>query len=249
MKAAEIYQLEPIEESYELYPIRRWFSNETSSLPDDANKRIKICVLVNNCFDGRRGWYMAVIRLDNKPFMIVQGAGRENDDHLGCFITDRSLYIQSETYLASLLPEDEVDTGGKTIIDENADVPELTSFYNADLSDYYDVAFTARFKVGDVVLAKITRNHLSYGADFVLARVRITNVKPHDKTMTYHGMQCDRRWADDWKPGTPGKMIVDPGKGCIGATFSDASVMRLSTDDDDPVSLETTSFKRCDSDE
>lgn len=76
------------------------FVNPEGMLP---NERVEVEIVHRADFDSRRYWQLATVWLDGAPFMVIQNAGREGDDHYARFITDPLLYQEAARYLRSLI--------------------------------------------------------------------------------------------------------------------------------------------------
>lgn len=69
--------------------------------PDD-NERVEVRFHYERWEDSRRFWAVASVWLDDRPFMLVQNAGREGDDHAKRFVTNRIAYADAVGYLTRL---------------------------------------------------------------------------------------------------------------------------------------------------
>ena len=145
MKPKELYALKPESCSHELGMLHGYYYNhvpelETDILPaEDPSKRVVLRWYKNFNFDGRRFWALAAVCFDGMPFMIIQNAGREGDDHHKRFVTDEHTYHQAVLYLKSiaLLP----DRGGpdKDVVDPDVDIKGLTDFYGNSLDGHFEM--------------------------------------------------------------------------------------------------------------
>lgn len=99
------------------------------------NERVTVRVVHRTDFDPRRYWQLATVWLDNIPFMVIQNAGREGDDHSARFITRTLVYQEAARYLRSLIAmfdgaveKDEIDADEeRTDLDEfYGDTPRTT---------------------------------------------------------------------------------------------------------------------------
>lgn len=77
--------------------------------------------------DGYRVWKLASLWLDDKPFMVIQEAGRGGRDHSQKFITDIETYKACVDYLQSFCPV--VNPEYLDIYNQDDDIPNLTSFF------------------------------------------------------------------------------------------------------------------------
>jgi hypothetical protein len=219
MKAKDLYALPPIRTSKELWSYIQLFPNFNSNdFQTNECAEIEERFYAENSYDGERCFILSVLAFNNKPFAILQKAGRGGSDHKEIFITCK------ETYLAALAKLQELIDDPIEIIDENKDIPELTAFYNDTLEAYYDPNLKPKYKVGDIVLATVPENHLDYKTKYIQTRVRIDRVSPVNPTDTYHGLQLDRSKAP-WKIGHPVEYIDAPNAGTIYASFSDKEIV------------------------
>jgi len=116
---------------------------EFDILPHEVeNSRVQIRYYKDFNFDGRRFWRLASVWYETKecfwkPFMIIQNAGREGDDHYKRFVTDVGLYAEAVRYLktVSLVP----DKGDSDVVNPFDDVPKLTDFYGNSLDDNFEM--------------------------------------------------------------------------------------------------------------
>lgn len=136
MTPAQLYARQPESEDSRLSSLHGFNFNHVPELdpatyPDmDPASRIVIRYFKNFEFDCRRFWLLAAVCIDGAPFMVIQNAGREGDDHVGRFVTDAGLYTKAAAYLASLSrPSD----GKTTFVSPDEEVPGLTDFYGTSL--------------------------------------------------------------------------------------------------------------------
>lgn len=87
---------------------------------------IEIRFLEESRIDHRRIWQLATVWFQKRPVMIIQNAGREGDDHVRRFITDKEHFIKLCQHVSRMLPVDEPDD--ECIIDPGTDQPKLTHF-------------------------------------------------------------------------------------------------------------------------
>lgn len=87
-------------------------------------------------FDGRRIWSLSSMWLDGKPFMIMQNAGREGDDHAQRFITDISAYTELVSLLHSLRIPDDAEV--ENVIDPEENRNDIDTFYGYSLDDKFE---------------------------------------------------------------------------------------------------------------
>jgi len=205
----------------------------------DANSRIEVRWLANECFDGERGWELASVWIDDQPFMIMTSAGRGNQDHQDRFITDEALYWKAVEYLRSLVPAEPI----QDLTDIDAELPDLTRFYGHSLEEFYrPEGVDPAYKIGDIVIARVIRDHIhdAYVSDppMVETRVLITDVRPYNPSRTYSGLQLDRGRGEFL---TGMRMICAPGKGSVYAHFGSDAV--LSPGPDEPAHPQVETFR------
>jgi hypothetical protein len=230
MTANKIYKLPPVDTSRDPYRLRKHVHEvDFDNLKKGDMERVEVRYYAAHDYDGRRVWVMFSVWLDGKPFMICQEAGREGDDYKDRLITDAALYAEAVLYLHSLYEYPEDDPTARDVIDPDEDVPGLEAFYDNSLWDFYDPDLKPKYKAGDVLMVRVPVDHLRDRKNKVVTRVKVGRVNPMNPRETYWGMQKDRRWGDPRK-GEPGNVMVeDPGKGGVGATFTDADVVGYAT--------------------
>lgn len=119
---------------------------EGDTLPyEDPNKRVLIKYYRNFDFDGRRYWRLASVWYESKnchwlPFMVIQNAGREGDDHRKRFVTDAAVYADAARYLKTIVMFPERYDSEKDLVDPTVDVPKLTEFYGNELDGHFERA-------------------------------------------------------------------------------------------------------------
>lgn len=140
MTPNELYKMESLRTETDIAPLFGCYFNHMPEIVDDywriaatevKNERLEIRYYKDHSYDGRRIWRLASVWFDNKPFMVIQNAGREGDDHAARFITDVGLYKQAATYVKSIVPPDFKELPDVVSADE--DVPTLTEFYGDSL--------------------------------------------------------------------------------------------------------------------
>ncbi len=112
---------------------------------DYDQDRVEVRVLAYVNFDGRRYWQLATVWYRDEledgplwvPFMVIQNAGREGDDHSDRFVTDSALYAKAVRYILSRTAIQAVE---ETALDEE----------RSDLDFFYgDTADTAAARVAE----------------------------------------------------------------------------------------------------
>ncbi len=234
MKPSDIYDSPPISESTNVYGFADRFLPEFDAFDFDAdlNTRVVIKTYADMCFDGERIWCFESVWFDGRPVMIVQYAGRGGDDDSDDFITDKEAYLEMVSYFESLC-EKGAETFNVYSLDE--DIKDLGDFYGHRLSDFYNAAtVNPKYKVGDIVVARVIENHLKYypGGEkkFVEARCKIERVSPYNPSQTYFMVQLDRRMGEV-KEGER-EMVFNKNRGGVGATASDSDIIGLSGESD-----------------
>lgn len=223
MKPSELYNMPAITTSKNIHLLDGHMSNiDFYNICAEASKRVELRFYADVDFDGRRVWVLFSVWFDGKPVMICQEAGREGSDHRATFVTDLETYKALSAYIVTLYDNEEDDDDDS--FDPNDDIPDLTEFYNRNLSEFYDPkGVNPKYKVNDIVMAKVPKNHLVYDKKFIITRVKIKRVMPFNPAETYYGIQLDR--ACD--PDDMGNYIDKPNEGNIGAFINDKDIVEL----------------------
>ncbi|MGH8001981.1 MAG: hypothetical protein ACREPR_21770 [Brasilonema sp.] len=125
MKISELYQLKPQSETFDLEDFWTHIKEIERYYDRLPNERIKTKVLWRINTDYRRYWQLASVWLDDRPFGIIQNAGREGQDYKRAFWTDKEIYIEAIKYLRELIPiESTMETYSLDFESQ-----ELTEFY------------------------------------------------------------------------------------------------------------------------
>lgn len=140
--AKEVYQLPSQSETSELWSLKGYYydflpeiDDELYSVKPEDNKRLKIKVLKEFDFDGRRFWRLQTLWIDDKPVMIMQNAGREGDDHRERFITNKELYKEVVNYVRELIGDN--SNVFDDFVDEN-EPRNYLEFYGNHLNGYFE---------------------------------------------------------------------------------------------------------------
>jgi hypothetical protein len=108
---------------------------EFESLPYDldvSSLNYEIRTIKDHCYDGRRTWTLRTVWFEGVPFMIVQNAGREGNDHNDRFITNVAQYKKFVAAIQALLIN---DNDLSDVIDVNEERPDLDRFYDQSLHE------------------------------------------------------------------------------------------------------------------
>lgn len=241
MTANEIYKWPPVEVTYDIHRILEMLGLDSYLYKEGTNKKVEIRTYVDHNIDGERYIEMFSVWFNHakhpeksfEPIMIVQVAGRGGRDHREHFITDALGYTRMVAYIRSLLDieEESVDT-----IDPDKDMVQLTEFYGISAHHFYDPKLEPKYKEGDIVIAKVIKDHLkmkySSNPDYVETRCEILTVFPKDPSKTYHMRQLDRRWETEKEKKARGctdfvgEMVEDKDNGGIGAEGNDNTILQ-----------------------
>jgi len=219
MKPNEVYNWTPITTTKELSDIDD-FLGDVPSYDSDKNEKIEIKYYVTQEIDLGRGFYFCSVWFDEKPVMICETAGRGGRDYQNHFITDKKRYREMQDYVRTVLCDDY--DSSLFDCDPDDDIDELGSFYNCEVKDFYSPEpLDTKYKVGDVVIAEVPKNHLSYmDKKTIKTKVLIDKVRPHNPYDTYSGIQIARKWTD--------RNIIncEEGTGSIGAHFNESQIVK-----------------------
>lgn len=225
MKPRDLYALPSIHVSNDFYPLEQHlpsvdFYRFKKSI--DSSQRLRLCYYADHCYDGERNYTMFSVFFDGKPCMVCQNAGRGGRDHSEEFITDKEVYLSLVSFLVSLYEKDDE----MCVFNPDEDIENLTYFYSRDLSEYYDPGLELKYQVGDVVMARVLKNHLNYSNEKILTRVRIDQVFPFCCAQSYRGTQLDRSVS---LLDSPVQFLDTPDKGNLGCGLVDADIVELIT--------------------
>lgn len=232
MKPCDLFKIPPVDRSFELYSYGFIFPEE-GDIESDANKKVEILEHGFINFDGNRIWELASAWFEGVPFAVIQRAGRSGQDHQQYFITNANVFIQATAYLRSLIIS---NVENENIISETEDCPDLDRFYSFELSAVYDPNLKPKYKVGDIVVAWVKENHLTYDDIYVLTRVVIESVSPYNPLETYSGHQIDRCVDHHRKTFS---IVFKKDEGYIGERTNDKMIVRLALDNEDAEKLLT----------
>jgi len=146
----QIYEMPCVEKSKDLTILVGCYYNYLPALPSSIealgeDHAIEIRYVENHQFDTRRIWVLGSVWYKGKPVMVIQNAGREGDDHAKCFVTDVTMYCEMVQHLLVQCAKNtkvELQADEKiSIVDIEAEIPNLTEFYSYDLAsvkfEYY----------------------------------------------------------------------------------------------------------------
>lgn len=91
-------------------------------------ERVMVAVHGEYWLDTRRFWRLSSAWFDHQPFMIMQNAGREGDDHVQRWITDRAVYGAAVTHIYSIYCSD-----NDHMVHPHTELGDLTEFYGEKL--------------------------------------------------------------------------------------------------------------------
>ena len=147
MTPRQLYAIAPKHVSYEIGRLKGFRYNHLAPalqdwdvLPfEDPGRRVELRFYEDHNVDYRRNWVLASVWFVksrdsiDRPFMIVQNAGREGDDWFRRIITDVETYKDAARYLKSLcMPLQEFDELSTDVVDADAEVQNLTAFYDRE---------------------------------------------------------------------------------------------------------------------
>jgi hypothetical protein len=143
MTPAQLYTRKPERQSHAVGRLNGFYYSHVPELKDDVlpyedpGKRVELRFYKDFSFDGRRIWTLASIWFDGAPFMIIQNAGREGDDHYRRFITDLDAYLAATRYLKSIctIP----DLIHEDVVKLDAEITGLTDFYGNRLDGHFEM--------------------------------------------------------------------------------------------------------------
>jgi hypothetical protein len=234
MKPIEILALTPISESLEIYNLIRFMEDNYIYHPDCSNnKLITLKYYVDEPVETSRTFQIYSVWYNNEAVMICNSSA--DGSYLSHFVINEVAYHQMLKYMLTLTNDESIK-----IYDLNEDIPNMTSiggYYN--MEDYYVADFVPAYQVGDIVKAKVLKNHLrdAYAGDkaeFVETRCKITSVRLFNPSYTYHLLQLDRRWETSEEvqkrtgtdqPLIKQDVIYDKNNGAIGAKASEAQIL------------------------
>jgi hypothetical protein len=107
------------------------------------NHYVKIYLLKNFNFDGRRFWRLGTVFFMDNPVMIIQNAGREGDDHRQVYITNFGTYRDMVEYIYRISrpkrPEFyEQNDEYRSIVKSDENIADLIEFYGNKLGGYFE---------------------------------------------------------------------------------------------------------------
>jgi hypothetical protein len=224
MKIGKLLASPPVKTTHDLYDMERHMGIEMWDFPDDAkNTEVEMRYYVDECFDGERGFEIVSIWFKGQAVMLSTRGGRGLSDTEDQAIIDDALYNAMHRYLDSLKKE---DLEHLAIVDLDSNYDDLNFEYaqNTLHTFYNPEGVNPKYKVGDVVIAKVPENHLQFGSPAIETRVEIIEVRKYNPINTYSGVQLDRRWGDGK---LAREMITDVGNGGIGAHFPEKHVVGM----------------------
>lgn len=141
--AKELYQREPEKTTNGPCYFQSFYGGHIDEFRGEElieTKRIEFKILKNHCFDGRRIWTLATVWFDNHPIMIIQNAGREGDDHIERYITDKKRFNLMIDHLHELSPPLLFPPFGAEIeeISDSEPIEGLSYFYGNHLDGEFE---------------------------------------------------------------------------------------------------------------
>lgn len=100
----------------------------------DEDGRLYQKVFKHHSFDGRRGWFLSVLMLDDEPVAVIQQAGRELRDHQKVLPINSKKYLKACRYLDSLSVQET-----EYISPEITPEDDVTTFYGQKLECSFDI--------------------------------------------------------------------------------------------------------------
>lgn len=131
MKLNDIYYGEVISEHNDIWPIYKHLPSDIDAglLDNDTlekEKKLTIKKHLDPYFDGRRVCTYLSVWFKNKPVMFCRHAGREGDDAVETFVSNKEQHIKLISYLRSLYREEYKEK----LYDPDEELPQLDEFYS-----------------------------------------------------------------------------------------------------------------------
>ena len=110
MKAEELYKQKIIAESNNVSLVILQFQEfddcytHNNYNRDIISDKITIKTHAYDFEDERRFWILCSVWYEGKPFMITQNAGREGEDFVRRFVTDKVVYKEAFKHIVDLIP-------------------------------------------------------------------------------------------------------------------------------------------------
>lgn len=204
MKAKDIYALSRkhhIKGDTDIYTLSSLLENmydlSFGQFDEEKNKKILIrSVHYQDYHDAGRGWELSAVFFEEKPFAILQEAGRSLSDHQELLITNKDLLKDVIGYIKEISSPEKEALESHAFYTEDDDV---SNFYGHDLSDFFDETLEIEHKVGDIVEA-FTATQKEFGYIFDTTPLEKRNVKiveiisktnPHT---TYRAYELNRKY-------------------------------------------------------
>lgn len=146
MKPRDLFNMKPQEVTHDFSSLAGCYYNHITEVgdlhdfPSTTSERVTVNVIKHFDFDHRRFWRLCAVLFDGRPVMITRNAGREGDDHHSRFIVDKDRYMLMVEHIASLprKPYPWHDSTSSDVVDIDAEIDGLDSFYNNSLSDTFE---------------------------------------------------------------------------------------------------------------
>lgn len=161
---------------------------------------------------GKYTWELTTLWFESNPIAIIQMAGRYGESHQELFVTNETLMDNAIDYLCKLNDEEKVENS-RFLIDEDAELDELTNFYNHNLDEFYQENLNPECKKDDRVIASVAEEK-SYGYIFdntpmINSLVKITDVDKTNPSETYRFYEIGRKYDSVWKMGKTRNIITN----------------------------------------
>ena len=124
------YHILPFKHCYEIETYEFYTSKFIDEEFVSKQNRIKIKVLKDFNFDGRRIWRLFYVEFDNVPVMFCRNAGREGDDSFDNVIINTKIYKQMHNYIFGNM---KIHFRKDKIVESNSNANSFIDFYGHNL--------------------------------------------------------------------------------------------------------------------
>lgn len=137
MKIKDIYAMQPIHTSYDVYSLLNCWHPHIKEVENlqlnydkaDCQSRIEIRTYYDPYIDSERCCTISAAYFDNSPVMLFRYAGRSGHDAYDEFITDREAYNRMVSFIRELCHVEPEES-----FDEDQDLECLDTFYGCDFN-------------------------------------------------------------------------------------------------------------------